>query len=106
MRYARALLGITLLVGGCSSNSGTTSPDFTIPPCTSNNDCAHSSAGHVCSGGTCVVCGSSADCPNGQKCDSMTACVACLVSSDCMPGQLCANKQCTVGCNAQAPCPM
>ena len=97
-------VGLVLSMG-CSTSTTPAAPDYTIPPCTSNSECASNKGGHVCSSGTCVVCASSADCPMGQKCDSMTACVQCLGAGDCAMGELCVNKQCATGCDANNPCP-
>ena len=95
-----------LLAGGCSTSTPATAPDYAIPPCVTNDSCATNKSGHVCSQGTCVVCASSADCPMGQKCDSMTACVQCLGAGDCPMGEQCQNKTCVVGCDQNNPCPM
>src|ERR1700722_6739720 len=72
--------------------------------CRSNADCAVT-AGHVCFGSACVVCGANADCPPGQRCSDHTSCVACLTSADCTAGQRCVNSACANGCDAASTCP-
>ena len=85
---------------GCSTST-------VAPPtgCATNDDCAKSSTGHVCSVGQCVICSTSTDCPAGKKCNNGTACVDCLAAGDCMPGQKCVGNACVDGCDAKDACP-
>jgi len=73
--------------------------------CMDNSDCANSTTGHVCVAGSCDVCGTSADCPMGQKCNGHTACVACLSGADCSAGERCVSNACAMGCDATSTCP-
>jgi Cys-rich repeat protein len=41
----------------------------TCRACANNGECAGSSHGAICAGGSCVQCGTSGDCPTGQVCD-------------------------------------
>ena len=103
-RSGWCVTGLMVIFAGCSSST-TPIPDMVVPPCQSSSDCAHAATGHVCSAGTCVVCGTNADCPSGKKCNAMTACVDCVGAGDCMAGQKCVAMTCTQGCDTNNPCP-
>jgi len=103
------------LVGGAEHDASTGSDVTAIPDatsaeaeaegCMSNGDCATATTGHVCLGSACVLCGTDADCPTGQKCNAHTSCVACLTSADCAADQRCVANACAQGCDAASSCP-
>ena len=85
-----------------------TDPSIMPPGCTTNSQCTGNTP--VCTAGTCVACGSDADCP-GAHCatgagDSHKgACVACTASSQCSnPKPVCGTADTCGACASNPDC--
>lgn len=86
------------------SNQFTQSPPIQIGRCDSNSQCPSETP--FCTGGTCVQCLATPDCPNGLICRGNLCIPECTQNSDCPQGDLCLNQHCVVPqCTVDAQCP-
>lgn len=76
-----------------------------VNKCTTDTECATSSAGRKCAGGKCVQCAGDSECSNGQQCLNGACQSPCQTDGDCGGFDRCnAGKCIESGCHTDREC--